>query len=311
MKVYLFGFEWAIKGDRATQVTLADLFAYLKSIHGKEIDFKGANRLIYVNETDTYYTGLLLTAKDYKRFCELDKTGPLKINVREASDGTSLIDFNFFVVNKATGRGLYQHYRGSCWVNAFGDFCSEQLDDLCDERIAADIKAKGGIDALKDKELRQARRKYDGQLEFMLLVKEETFNQILSNMTKITSFQFAFATIRPEQESLFRPLKGVAQIVRERISFIRGSALHERKKALLEFLGANKVEEAAVHGICDDGLERTILLASNPDSFGSYDFDEIAGDMNIQPDAFHDSNFMKKLLMVAATNPRFLGAPAK
>jgi len=319
MQVNLLGFEWKIKGDRAKLVDVKDLFAHITSNHGTEIKHKGHNRLVYVGETPGYYTGLVLTAKDHVRFCELNRKGKgLQINVREATAGSSLIDFNFFVLNKQTSRGLYQYYKNSCWVTAFGTLCGSMLDDCCEAKMAAQIVAGGGAQTFKEKDLRAIRRKFDGYLESILLVREDDFKKIVSNMTKIKSFQFSMGSVLPEKESWFRPLKGVSQSIRHQVSFYKESTLQARRKAIFDVLGGDnkghekaKIDKAAVHGVDHDGLSRTIFLESNPDFFGSYDFDEVAGGMNIQPEDFHKSAFMSKLLMVADQHPRFLGAKTK
>jgi hypothetical protein len=107
MKAHVLGFHWEFLGGYAENVTLDDLFERFKKLGNEEFEFKGYQRLVYVASEKDRIIGLLLTAKNHKRFCELRRQGKsMKINVREAEKGASLIDFNFFLIDKKSSRGL-------------------------------------------------------------------------------------------------------------------------------------------------------------------------------------------------------------
>lgn len=88
MKAHVLGFRWELLEESADALSLADLFNHMAGLRNVEREFNSFPRLIYVGETERYHTGLLLTAKTHRRFCELHRGDEaLKINVREAEEG--------------------------------------------------------------------------------------------------------------------------------------------------------------------------------------------------------------------------------
>jgi hypothetical protein len=113
VKVRFLGFTIDCKGE----LTLAQLMNFVKDQDA--YGFAGYQRLIRAAEKDGYFVGLVVTFKTQRRICELEKE-ELVIQVRELEAGKSIVDFNFFVINQATGRGLYQHYHHSMSLQRFG-----------------------------------------------------------------------------------------------------------------------------------------------------------------------------------------------
>jgi hypothetical protein len=312
LKAHVLGFRLELVGESADPISFDQLFGWLAARRNVEREFNGFNRLVYVGSTEKYHTGLLLTAKTHKRFCELKRTGEaLKINVREAEAGASLIDFNFFVLNRETGRGLYQYYHNSCSVPVFGRFCAYELGMFQAFKIVEEIKAMGGKENLSDQQLEQVFERFSGTLDCQLLVRKENFGTLIEQMEKISAIEFSFASIEPEQERWFRRFTGVSKLIKHRVTFNRKVTLEERRRAILSFVNDGEVEEAAVEGVDADGLEKTIALSNNPDSFGHFDFDSIAGDMDFEPEAFQTSKFMQTLLGVAEANVATLEVKAE
>lgn len=137
MQAHLMGFLW----ETGAGITLEDFFKHLAKLKDVETAYANYNRLLYVGERGNYYLGLFITIKDQRRSPEIkNESGVYKINVRSLEEGTNLVDFNFFVINKTTQRGLYQHYHHSCSLNQFGIFCQRQYEDLKQARIDAELK---------------------------------------------------------------------------------------------------------------------------------------------------------------------------
>jgi hypothetical protein len=306
MKANILGFWWEV-GDA---IPLADLFAYLKGID--EEKYAGHNRLLFIGETDKYHTGLFLTSKTHKKFCELKKSGQThKINVRKAEAGASLIDFNFFLVHKLTGRGLYQFYHHSCHPKVFTRFCVRQFGALRDERRAAEIVAAGG-DSLSDRARDRIERKYEQPIQWQMLVRREKFAAIVKQLQSIGGFEFYLNSVEAEKEKRFSGFRGISQRIRHRVTFSRDVSPTQRAKAILNFVkGNSELGNAAVDGKDSDGLDKVIALHDNPDSFGNYDFDKLAENMDFEPEKFEDSVFMSELIRVADTHAHVLNSPTQ
>lgn len=312
MQAHVLGFLWDFTGGYGKHVTLDDLAHQLQSLRNKEFEFGGYQRLIYTSSHDDYITGLLLTAKDHKRFCELRRKGTtLKINVREAEQGSSLIDFNFFLIDKKHARGLYQHYHNSCNARVFTRLCGQQFDKVAVDKISREIVAKGGTKACPEEEQEAMREKYEGDVICNLHVRKEKFAEIVKQMQKISSCDFTLATIEPEKEKWFRILTGVSNIVRHHVSFKRHATVSERAKAVIELVNSGEANDASVFGVDEDGLDRVISIANNPDSFGHWEFDDLAAGMTFEPENFAKCKFIKTLVALAEKHRDFLQTQVK
>ncbi len=99
MKISLLKFSWTVGNGLSAK----DLFAEVEWQHGQKIKFNDFQRMVFSERKGDYYRGLLLTIKDQKKFCEMQKKGEtLKIKVRSLAQGSDLVEFNFFVVHHKT-----------------------------------------------------------------------------------------------------------------------------------------------------------------------------------------------------------------
>jgi hypothetical protein len=312
VNAHVLGFSWNLTGGYADQISLDELLKQMQSLRDNEFDFGGYQRLIYAGSTPTYITGLLLTAKSNKRFCELQRQGKsLRINVREAEKGSSLIDFNFFLIDRTTARGFYQYYHNSCNARIFSRLIAEQFGKIAALKTAEEINRKGGTKACPDKEQDQIREKYSGDVTCELHVRKEKFNEIVRQMQKISYFEFTLATLEPENATWYRMLSGVSRILRHHVGFKRSTTVSERAKAVVNFINSGAASDASVRGVDEDGLEKLVSLANNPDSFGHWKFDEIAAEMTFEPRDFEKSKFIQTMMALAEEHKDFLHKKAK
>lgn len=307
MKVNILGFGWQLPA----LVTLNELFALLRQTEGREEDFAGHSRLVFVGETQRYHTGLLLTSKTNRRFCELQRRQrALQINVREVAEGSSLIDFNFFVMHKRTARGLYQYYHQSFHPNVFSRFCRGRCAQLQRQKVAQAIAARGPD--LTDREREQIEERFGGTLDWSLLIRPENFQTIVRHLQRISEFHFNYETIEAEEERVFRGFRGVSQRLTHRVTFRRSATLAQRSRAILDFVqNANDLGDAAVVGIDQDGLQKTVNLFDNPDSFGSFEFDAVTDQIVPNPGEFANASFLRELIRIADHHRGVLEAEAE
>ena len=121
MRVKFLGFRFECS-------SVISLKKYFKAIEAENFSTRklGIYERYYLANTTfnpKYFVGLFVTVKDQKKFCELTKKkGKLCIKVNNLKDNSTLMHFNFFVMNKETGFGLFQHYHNSCSANQFGLF---------------------------------------------------------------------------------------------------------------------------------------------------------------------------------------------
>jgi len=141
MQVRFLGFSFSTE---STTLGLDDYIDHIVRNHGETHELGEHNRILFFNTTHSknYYVGLLVTVKDQKTFCQLvKKSGHLVVKVNELDDDSNLMDFNFFVLHKTTGFGIYQYYHQSCSVNSFGYFNNRRFAEYRDSRVDAEISA--------------------------------------------------------------------------------------------------------------------------------------------------------------------------
>jgi hypothetical protein len=95
-----------------------ELNSFLSSLVGANVEFtikSGNVRRIILDSDDKFFYGVVITIKNQKRFASLvsDK-GEMKVKISELADLEKIAEFNFLVINKLNGFGLYQYHYGAC-----------------------------------------------------------------------------------------------------------------------------------------------------------------------------------------------------
>lgn len=296
MKIKLLGIEM-VTGQG---VTLSDLFQIIGETGGDPVEVGGHSRFTYVDKIDGYHVGLVITTKDHSKFLEFkhDKTNA-KLEARDVSEGAKLADFNFFAINDATGKGVYQYYHQSCGVNSFGLLCKSFYEKLKAKRVSA---AKSGVAKLTTKIEAQINKDYRGTLKWEILVRKETFDKMVSELKAIQAVTLSVSTLA-YADTAFSPIALVAKNMSQRFTFGKGASVASVASSILKVAKASDVEGARVEGVGEDGLEQIIKMFNTPDVFGEYDFDDIAQTMTISPIDFAKSAFLQSIIKVAKEEP--------
>ncbi len=139
----------------AEGLTVADLFAELKKTDGKEFPHRGASRLMQTDKVGAYHVAVIVSVKDHQTMMRLRRDGlnwTVKPDAKQP--GADLVDFNFMALHEATGRGLYQHYRGSLSTPFLSNILARAQVRLVNERrdewVAAN-SATGAISTVQKK----------------------------------------------------------------------------------------------------------------------------------------------------------------
>ena len=179
MKVRLFGFSLKAGNSKAT---LAQLYDHLETNSGQPDNTRPSERRIYFSRDASadYAHGLVVTVKDQKAFCKFVKEkGTFKISVETLVGEDKLMEFNFFVINKNNGLGIYQQYFHSCSLGVFGGYLKEdyrQISDHSASKMVSDLHRNGKHTEVKEKAIRKL---HGGQLEVATLVHKGTLAAVL------------------------------------------------------------------------------------------------------------------------------------
>lgn len=291
MQVRLFGFNVAIEGI----TTFSQLFDDLRGSNGQKFKFANHDRVLHVSENGHYYVGLFLTLKDQRAFTELSKG---RITVRKLKG--EMCDFNFFVVDRRSMRGLYQHYHHSCSVNQFGLFLKRRYDTLHEKARDAAIKALG--EAATEKQKAIVRRQYQARLESSTLWRKESFQKMLEQLKTVSLFQFDL-NVLTDDGGLFTPLRPFAKSEKHTIRFTHVSA-GAIAKLLTDLVIKNHLGRGRVIGEDQDGVERIINLVNTPDIFAEMSYDDVTQDQGFDLENLKDCPLIQEMIVIMKKHPK-------
>lgn len=298
MNVKFQGFELNVEGGG---ITWTDFLANLASSSGTEIRYSPFNRILGVNltENQNYILGLFVSIKNQKRFTEIrENRGQFELVSKDLDAGARLADFNFFILNKQNRRGIYQYYHQSCSLQQFLGFTSSQfyklkrdkIDELRENETYSEEELLQRLESLKT-----------SRLNTDVMVRSDTFEQLLDQIDQIKEMKFSLSTYEPDT-GWFRPLRDCAKKRTERILFNRdmNSAI---RTGIRQVIQNEEIEDVRVTGVSvETGIETTIKLFNNINDFGQYDYDNLTEHMVVDLESFHNSEIITLLLHTAQEN---------
>lgn len=310
MKVRFFGFTLDVVSKNLTHDQWA---AYEDSKRLVLPDIAGANRFFLIDNTTNsdYSLGLVVTVKDQRKLCQLiDDAGGFKVRVSDIEEGSSLLDFNFFVINKASGTGLYQHYHQSCSVPSFGRLLSRSFNEFkkfkCESAFAA-----LPTEEQTDKKRLKIGKENAGRLKWTQLVRQEALDALLQELSRIKSFEYVLSTPTVEEDE-FRPLSPYLTTKSSRLVFGVGTPKGLIVESIASYVRSGDAKSGHIEGEDDDGNPRSYSILENPDNFGEYEYDHVADQLNeLDLGNFQDSWVIQELLSACATHSHIIEAPRR
>jgi hypothetical protein len=298
MKVSMYGFSLKA-GDG---ITLHEFMQHLVAISSvvTEYNFSTHPRLFLFSDSPDadFYAGLFVTIKDHKKFCKLRREGgAVTIKVDELGDDESLMEFNFFIINKRTNAGLYMHYHASCSMGQFGAFLRDRWKELkvpkIEQLVRASIddrKYKSELDAVK-----AAKKAFRRNVQLIPYFRPEAFRELLEEFSRIRSLEYPVATIDIGTQG-FRPLKSQVKKATQRLVFDAATPLQLLVKRIANFQRRAGFVKGRVTGDDEDGELYSIKIEGNLDKFDEADFDDLAEDLNIGLDDYAASAVVRNLI---------------
>ena len=299
MLVKLYGF--ALKSENI-QISLNDLFASLASTSGNEDKSLALPRRIYFDYTSDpdFAVGLVVTIKDQKTYCELvsNNNGKFVVSVTNLKGKNKLMEFNFFLINKSNGHGIYQHYFHSCSPGTFAVYLKKRfrfLSDKSRDNAIQSLKAGGLHTAAKEK---QVRSDHARGLSFSLLVHKKSLESVLKEFKKIKGFEYEVAALQPEYIA-GAPISDYINRLRQKVTFkptVGVGVLAKAIQSTVEKLSPRSGHVSVVDEIDGEEIPASVRIANIPENFGEEDYDVIATKMNnLDVDKFSSHKIVKEL----------------
>ena len=275
MQVISFGFS--VDAGNA-HVSTADLFRSMRDQNGVEDTTKSTARRFYIDDQSDpdFVLGLVVTVKDQRKFCELvDAQGAFKFKVNNLTGTNKLMEFNFFVINKKNGLGIYQYYHHSCSPGTFGSYLRTRYRALSEEsrdQMIANLHAKGQHSRKAETAVRSQHRQ---GLSFGLLTRNDAIADVLNAYKSIRGFDYEYVNLDPVAR-VAQPLQGLVTKVKERVSFDSNIDKNVIAAGIAGMLGQVKDRSARVHVVDDDDTPLSVRVANIPENFGEQEYDDIA-----------------------------------
>lgn len=241
---------------------------------------------------DVYLLGLLITKKGTKHMTTAAPAENQTTVLEQITPVNPLADFNFFVVNQRTRRGVYQHYHGAAPASVFF-----QVIQTSFERKKADYI--GRLDTVTAK--KNAQRTV---LRGALCLRKESFYEIVAELHQIKSMALTCAVIEEDVPSVLRSdIIGAVRQEKRVYDFVPNTVPSQIKFLLERFVPQAK--RLRVEGSMIDGMRQIVDLHENIDGFGSMPYDALVADIPPlnEPRPLREYAIIDKLLQVARRSP--------
>lgn len=297
MKVRLYGFELEAE---AKSVSIEDLMTYFTGRNGEPDNSGALERRIFVDSTTNknYYLGLVVTVKDQKRFCRLeDSKGQIRITVENLTGSDKLMEFNFFVLNRKNGLGLYQHYHQSCGLTVFGGYLVSHYNAVRERLANNEIdEARRHEPSLSKSKERGIRKKHRGKLIFSQLVRKDSLEKMLLEFKKLKAFEYELSALGADVRAGI-PLGQYVRKFREKLTFGRTWGVSVLAPAIAKAVTDLNPTNGRVHAVNELDEDVSLRIFNMPDNFGEEDFDEVALKLhNLDLKSFATHKVVKELV---------------
>tara|TARA_Y100000780_G_C13659852_1_gene408112 strand:+ start:208 stop:1002 length:795 start_codon:yes stop_codon:yes gene_type:complete len=239
---------------------------------------------------EKYHLGMIITAKDQRSFLKFRESSNDFVIKKEKLEGKDkLLEFNFFVINKKTNKGIYTHYFQSCSIRELGAIFKAYyypLQTALKTKRFKESPSKGVI-AQVERLKRSISDYFKGRLKFAIMVRDEDLKNILATLKEIKNVEVVVDAVKP---SLIRPgvpLTDKARSVTQKFTIAKDWPVYDLIEDVVELSNMGPVKRGKVLGINNDDKKETVDFSKAPKNFGTFDYDELAEKL----DDLHTSQF--------------------
>lgn len=297
MLVRLYGVKLTLGED----LTIPDLWEYMELIDGNPFPYGGLERIAYFDTIGKYCVALFLSIKDQRKWMEMSRAGGKHVKVvpRDVEEGKSLVDFNFLALHAESGRGLYQHYRGSLAIPKLSSIFWTQNQNLATHKRKEWLEENGETAANEKK----AKKMFLGHGSLATIIRDEDMPELLRRLSEIDSFSVDFLGLKDEAGD-FEGLGRYIKASRYKLKFspeVKGRSVAER---IMSFWNKNRENDKVLAGRVEgkEGKEHVVYDLSDlpPSTYGQFNFDNVADPFD--SDDFTNAPLLKQLLRIMKDN---------
>lgn len=269
LKNYGFSFSTA-KSD-------IELATFFSSLVGANIEFPirtDSSRKIIIDQDSKYVYGTVITIKNQKKFTSLVNNGnSLEIKVSDLSKLEKIAEFNFLLINKENGMGIYQYHHGSCTAPNFGSMITSLYRRKLEAKRDTEIAALGGIDAIPKKQMKSIRSRFFHGIAFDLIVQSKDIEKVLEKYKTIRSFKYEISSIEASLNEA-SPLQGLISKVQHNVRFDSTVDSNLIIKGIQSMIPNVKETTARIEVLDDQDEPISVKIMDIPVNFGEMSYDD-------------------------------------
>lgn len=289
MKIVFQAFAWKWSNPKFP------LSNFLDNMSDQQVKYDAGNRRLYFIKDGKYFSGVILTIKNMKKFVTLlDTKNEITLDVHQLNNNENIADFNFFIVNYKTGFGVYQYYHHSCSLNAFNYILSKLYSRSNSEyinSITEELKKQGATESKIKKEEKQWRSK----LTTSIIMKKGSFAEKILQMKDIYGANIEFLEF-DILEREFSPLKKELKSVKYALNFNKEKSIRAVLDTLVSIFKKNTLKRATVKGKNELGDDVTYKLFNDFDRFNEFDYDDMVPSLKLDPQNIQQSILNNKII---------------
>ncbi len=272
MKIKFQGFKWE---TNCQKLSISDFMDNLV-----DTDLELDKKKFYIIKNNDYYIGLLLSIKDAKKFTTLEETKKkIMLLVHTVGENESIVDFNFFIFNVKTKKGMYQYYHNSTslitFCNLFRMLYREKVDATV-EKKKKEFEQLGYSKNKTNTELKPFR----GVLTVTLLEYKDNFKKRINALHEINKIEFDLID-SVNSNSPFSPLEDSSKNTKRIYSIPYDAKASQIKKIFFQILESVSPDKAKVSGVTKNGFDVEYKLYGDVATFEEYDYDDMVTEMSL------------------------------
>lgn len=275
-KVNALGFEIKL----ANNVTMGQFFKALKVRADTEITVSPTTHVHYVDTSNGYVIGLILTYKNHRRYMEAkrDDSGALLVSKLEVAQGANGTEVNVFVLNPETCKGVLFTYFGSISAGRASRLFCDIHDSMRDQLVDAYVVASGAkSDYAQRKKRAIARAHYSGAFALDVLVSVNDLDGLLAQFQSFSKVEIR-AVEGLTDAPLLSPLKDFAHTAGVDLGIDPKANQSQVKQALKNaFASLNptaKGKTLRLIGAALTGDDLALRLGENRVDYGVHNYDD-------------------------------------
>lgn len=275
-KVNALGFEIKL----ADNVTMGQFFKALKARADTEITVSPTTHVHYVDTSDGYVVGLILTYKNHRRYMEAKRgdDGALLVTKLEVEPGANGTEVNVFVLNPETHKGVLFTYFGSISAGRAWRLFRDIHDTLRAELVEEFVLHSGArSETAKSKKRVLARKHFSGNFAFEVLVSVKDLDGLLAQFSNVNKIEIR-ALEGLADAPLLSPLRDFADTASVDLGIDSKANQSDVRAAIRKAFAAidprAKGKTLRLIGAALTGEELALRLGENRVDYGVHDYDD-------------------------------------